>query len=101
MAKKSMLERNTKRARLIKKFAAKRERLKAIAYDKTQALEERFAAQVKLAQLPRNSSKNRYRNRCELTGRSRGVYSKFRLSRNKLRELASIGQLPGVIKSSW
>ncbi len=101
MAKKSMLERNVKRARLAKKFAAKRARLKAQAIDRNLPMEERFAAQMKLAELPRNSARVRYRNRCEVTGRPRAVYRKFRLCRNKMREMASMGQIPGVIKSSW
>ncbi|MEL0113295.1 MAG: 30S ribosomal protein S14 [Rickettsiales bacterium] len=101
MAKKSAIERNKKRARLSQKFAGKRERLKAIADDRELPAEERFAARMKLAQLPRNSSPVRIRNRCELTGRPRGFYRKFKLSRIALRELASSGHIPGMTKSSW
>ena len=81
--------------------AKKREELKAIIYNKSLPLEERFQAQLRIAAMPRNSSKTRIRNRCELTGRGRGVYRKFRLSRICLRELASSGMLPGVTKASW
>ena len=101
MAKVSATERNKKRVRMVKKFAGKRERLKTAARDKNASMEERFEAQLKLAKLPRNSAKNRIRNRCGLTGRPRGVYRKFQLSRISLRDLASQGQIPGVIKSSW
>lgn len=101
MAKKSAIERNDKRRRLVKKFAARRARLKAIANDSTLPMEERFAARLKLAQLPRNSSPNRIRNRCELTGRPRGYYRKLRMSRIALRELTSSGRIPGMVKSSW
>ncbi len=101
MAKKSAIERNKKRMRLVKKYAAKRARLKAIANDRSLPAEERFAARLKLAKLPRNSSPVRVRNRCELTGRPHGYYRKFKLSRIALRELASSGQIPGMIKSSW
>jgi small subunit ribosomal protein S14 len=101
MAKKSAIERNKKRMRLSQKFAGKRERLKAIADDRELPAEERFAARMKLAQLPRNSSPVRIRNRCELTGRPRGFYRKFKLSRIALRELASSGHIPGMTKSSW
>lgn len=101
MAKKSSIERNRKRIRMAKKFAGKRAKLKAIASDPKLPPEECFAARLKLAQLPRNSSPVRTRNRCELTGRSRSVYRKFKLSRIKLRELASIGQIPGMVKASW
>ncbi|MEL0019447.1 MAG: 30S ribosomal protein S14 [Rickettsiales bacterium] len=101
MAKKSAIERNKKRVRLSQKFAGKRERLKAIADDRELPAEERFAARMKLAQLPRNSSPVRIRNRCELTGRPRGFYRKFKLSRIALRELASSGHIPGMTKSSW
>ena len=86
---------------MAKRFAAKRKRLKAIADDMDQTAEDRFAARLKLSELPRNSSPNRIRNRCELTGRPRGNYRKFKLCRIKLRELASNGQIPGVVKSSW
>ncbi|MGE5203623.1 MAG: 30S ribosomal protein S14 [Acidobacteriota bacterium] len=101
MAKTSSVEKNRKRAALAKRMAAKRKRLKAIANDMDQTAEDRFAARLKLAELPRNSSPNRIRNRCELTGRPRGTYRKFKLSRIALRELASSGQIPGMVKSSW
>lgn len=101
MAKTSSIQRNEKRKRMVKKYAGKRARLKAIALDKKLTMEERFEAQLKLAKLPRNGAKIRIRNRCGLTGRPRGVYRKFELSRIALRDLASIGQIPGMIKSSW
>jgi small subunit ribosomal protein S14 len=101
MAKTSAIEKNKHRIRLVKKFAGRRSRLKAIALDKTITAEERFAAQLKLAQLPRNSSPVRVRSRCDMTGRARAVYRKFRLSRMALRDLASNGQIPGMVKSSW
>ena len=101
MAKKSSVERNNKRKRMVAKFAAKRAALKKLANDQKATQEDRFTAQMKLAELPRNSSKTRIRNRCEMTGRSRGFESKFKLSRIALRELASRGQIPGMTKSSW
>lgn len=101
MAKQSAVQRNKKRERMAKQFAAKRARLKAVATDESRPMEERFAAQLKLAELPRNSSPTRFRLRCELTGRPRGVYRKFRLSRIALRELGSTGEIPGLVKSSW
>ena len=101
MAKTSSIEKNKRRQKLAKRFEAKRKRLKAVASDLTLTPEERFAARLKLSKLPRNSSPDRYRLRCELTGRPRGNYRKFRLSRIALRELASTGQIPGVVKSSW
>jgi small subunit ribosomal protein S14 len=101
MAKKSAIERNKNRKRLVEKYAAKRETLKDIANDRRLPAEERFAARLKLAKLPRNSSPVRLRNRCELTGRPRAFYRKFKLSRIALRELASSGQVPGMVKSSW
>jgi small subunit ribosomal protein S14 len=101
MAKTSSVEKNKRRTKLAQRFAAKRARLKAIADDKKADQEERFAARLKLAELPRNSSPSRIRNRCELTGRPRAVYRKFKLSRIALRELASTGQIPGMVKSSW
>jgi small subunit ribosomal protein S14 len=101
MAKKSSIEKNKKRERMAKQFAAKRARLKAIADDDQLPMEERFTARLKLAELPRNSSKVRIRNRCELSGRPRGVYRKFKLSRIALRDLASTGQIPGMVKASW
>ena len=101
MAKKSVVERNKKRQRLSIKYATKRDSLKAIAKDSSASPEDRFNAWLKLAALPRNSSKTRVRLRCEVSGRSRGNYRKFRLSRIALRNLASQGQIPGMVKSSW
>ena len=101
MAKKSAIEKNKTRTKLAGKYMSKRNRLKAVASDKSLSHEERFTARLKLAQLPRNSSPNRVRNRCELTGRARGYYRKFQLSRIALRELGSLGQIPGLTKSSW
>jgi small subunit ribosomal protein S14 len=101
MAKTSAVERNRKRERLSKQYAARRERLKQTADDESLPMEERFTARLKLAQLPRNSSRVRIRLRCQLTGRPRGNYRKFKLSRIALRELASTGQIPGMVKSSW
>ena len=101
MAKKSMIEKNEMRRRLAKKYAGKRDRLRAIVHDKKLPIEERFAAGLKLAELPRNSSKTRIRNRCELSGRPRATYRKLKLSRIALRELGSKGMIPGLVKSSW
>ena len=101
MAKTSAVERNKKREKMAKQYAARRERLKAIAGDRSKPAEERFAARLKLAQLPRNSSATRVRNRCELTGRARGYYRKLRVCRHMLRNLASQGMIPGMVKSSW
>ena len=101
MAKKSSIEKNALRRRLTKKFAGRRTRLKAIARDKGKPMEERFAAVLKLAELPRNSSATRIRNRCEITGRPRGFYRKHKLSRIALRDLGSKGMIPGLLKSSW
>jgi small subunit ribosomal protein S14 len=101
MAKKSSIEKNARRARLTKQMTARRIRLKAIARDRDAPPEDRFEAQLKLSEMPRNSSQTRLRNRCSLTGRPRGYYRKFRLSRIALRELASSGQIPGMLKSSW
>jgi small subunit ribosomal protein S14 len=101
MAKTSSINKNQRRAAMVKKFAAKRRRLKALAEDRSLAPEERFAARLRLAELPRNGAATRMRNRCALTGRPRGTYRKFRLSRIALRELASQGQIPGMVKSSW
>jgi len=101
MAKKSAIEKNKRRQKLAAQGAARRARLKAIARDRDLPAEERFAAQLKLAKMPRNSAPSRVRNRCELTGRPRAVYRKFRLSRIALRDLASEGQIPGMVKSSW
>jgi small subunit ribosomal protein S14 len=101
MAKKSAVEKNTRRTQLTKRIAPKRARLKTIVRDRTAPPEERFAAQLKLSELPRNGSSTRIRNRCSLTGRPRGYYRKFKLSRIALRELGSSGQIPGMVKSSW
>jgi len=101
MAKISSIKRNNKRQKLAKRLYNKRKALKTEIYDKTKSLEERFALVIKLAKLPRNSAAVRIRNRCELTGRSRGVFRKFGLSRNMLRALAGNGMLPGLIKASW
>jgi small subunit ribosomal protein S14 len=101
MAKTSSVEKNNRRRRLVAQHAAKRKKLKEIARDLKKPAEERFAARLKLAQLPRNSSKTRIRNRCELTGRARGFYRKLKMCRNQLRELASQGLIPGMVKSSW
>jgi len=101
MAKTSSVQKNKNRTRLVKQYANQRARLKAIAKDRSVSPEEQFAARLKLAKLPRNSSPTRIRNRCELTGRPRAFYRKFRLSRIALRELASSGQIPGMVKSSW
>jgi small subunit ribosomal protein S14 len=101
VAKKSSVEKNARRVKLAKSTAGRRSRLKAIVGDRTAPPDERFAAQLKLAELPRNGSPTRVRNRCALTGRPRGYYRKFRLSRIALRELASAGQIPGMAKSSW
>lgn len=101
MAKTGMIERNNKRGRMIKSQATKRAALKKITQDRDLSLEERFGAILKLAELPRNSSKVRFRNRCLLTGRPRGYYRKFKISRICLRQLAGFGQLPGVTKGSW
>ena len=101
MAKTSAIQRNLKRIKLSNKFLKKREKLKKIIKDRKLPLEERFNAQLKLAKLPRNSAKVRIRNRCEMTGRPRGVYRKFKISRIALRELASKGIIPGMTKSSW
>lgn len=101
MAKLSSVNKNAHRADLHKKFAAKRQALKDVVMNRELTVEERFAAQLKLAALPRNSAKNRYRNRCGLSGRPRGVYRKFKLSRIAVRELSSTGMIPGMVKSSW
>ena len=101
MAKLSSIQKNKNRSRLIEKLFKKRKLLKSKVMDKNLSLEERLIFQNKLNDLPRNSSSIRYRNRCELTGRSRGVYRKFGLSRIKIRELSMTGDLPGVVKSSW
>ncbi len=101
MAKTSSIEKNKRRTKMAKQYATRRASLKAIVRDREKPIEERFTAAMKLSELPRNSSPTRIRNRCELTGRPRGVYRKFKVSRIALRELASSGQLPGIIKSSW
>lgn len=101
MAKKSAINNNEKKKRMVNKYAAKRAKLKALIANKDTAMEERFDAVLKLAKLPRNSSKIRIRNRCELTGRPRGTYRKFKMSRSILRDLANRGQIPGVVKASW
>ncbi|GAA6149734.1 30S ribosomal protein S14 [Pseudooceanicola nitratireducens] len=101
MAKKSMIEREKKRERLVKKYAAKRAALKEIINDESKPMEERFRATLKLAELPRNSSATRLHNRCQLTGRPHAYYRKLKVSRIMLRELGSNGQIPGLVKSSW
>jgi len=101
MAKTSSIEKNNKRKRLAKQHGPKRAKLKAVVMDQKVSLEERFAAQLKLAALPRNSAENRVHNRCELTGRPRGYYRKLKLSRIALRQLGSLGLIPGMVKSSW
>ncbi|MFD2191315.1 30S ribosomal protein S14 [Pistricoccus aurantiacus] len=101
MAKKSMVERELKRAKLVKKYAAKRAELKTIIENVNASDEERFDAQLKLQQLPRDSSPVRRTNRCRITGRPHGYYNKFGLGRNKLREAAMRGDVPGLKKSSW
>src|SRR5690606_25867801 len=101
MAKTSSIEKNNKRKKMAKDSAAKRARLKAITMDQKLAHEERFAASLKLAAMPRNSSPTRVRNRCEVSGRQRAYYRKLRMSRIALRELGNLGQVPGLVKSSW
>jgi small subunit ribosomal protein S14 len=101
MAKKSSIEKNQRRAKLVKKFAARRSRLKAIADNDQLSMEERFEARLKLAELPRNSAPSRIRNRCEVTGRPRAFYRKLKMSRIALRELGNKGLIPGLVKSSW
>ena len=101
MAKKSAVNRNEMVKRLVKTKAAKRDELKSIANDENLSLEERFDARLKLAEMPRNSSPTRIRNRCEVTGRPRAYYRKLHMSRIALRELGSQGQIPGLVKSSW
>ncbi len=101
MAKTSSVEKNEKRRKLVKQYAAKRAELKAIIMDQDKPIEERFRAQLKLAALPRNSAKNRIRNRCEVTGRPRAYYRKLKMSRVALRELGNHGLVPGLVKSSW
>jgi len=101
MAKTSSVQKNNNRKRLAKQYAGKRARLKAITQNKALSMEDRFAAQLKLAELPRNSAPNRVRNRCELTGRPRAYYRKIKMSRLALRDLANQGLIPGMTKSSW
>ena len=101
MAKTSSIEKNKRRRKMAKKFASRRAKLKTIVQDKALPVEDRFAASLKLADLPRNSSPTRIRNRCELTGRPRAYYRKHKLSRIALRELGSKGLIPGLVKSSW
>jgi small subunit ribosomal protein S14 len=101
MAKKSSIEKNNRRRKMAKRARGRRDRLKAIVMDKTKPVEERFAATLKLAEMPRNGSATRIRNRCEVTGRPRAFYRKHKLSRIALRELGSKGLIPGLVKSSW
>jgi small subunit ribosomal protein S14 len=101
MAKTSSVEKNNRRRKLVDQYAAKRKALKALVMDQSKPIEERFRAQLKLAALPRNSSKTRIRNRCEITGRPRAYYRKLQLSRIALRELGNTGAIPGLVKSSW
>ena len=101
MAKTSSIEKNKRRARMAKQFAGRRAKLKKIARDRNVSMEERFAATLKLAELPRNSAKVRIRNRCEITGRPRAYYRKLKMSRIALRDLGSKGLIPGLVKSSW
>ena len=101
MAKKSSIEKNNRRRRMTKQFSARRAKLKAIVQDKTKPVEERFAATLKLAELPRNSSATRIHNRCEVTGRPRAYYRKLKMSRIALRDFGSKGLIPGLVKSSW
>ena len=101
MARKSIINREEKRRQLVKKFAAKRDSLKAIMADQNSSDEERMAARLKFQSMPRDASPSRTRNRCALTGRSRGVFRKFGLCRNKIREIAMNGDIPGVVKASW
>ena len=101
MSKLALINRNEKRKKLVAKFTKKRDLLQAIVDDPKASEETRYAARLKLQALPRNSNKHRIRNRCALTGRPRGVYSKFGLGRNKLREFAMRGEIPGIVKASW
>jgi small subunit ribosomal protein S14 len=101
MAKKSSIEKNNRRRKRTKMARSRRDRLKAIVMDKTRPVEERFAATLKLAEMPRNANATRIRNRCEVTGRPRAFYRKHKLSRIALRELGSKGLIPGLVKSSW
>ena len=101
MAKKSAIEKNKRRMALVEQYAARRKRLKTTAEDESLSDQERFAARLKLAELPRNSSKTRVRNRCEMTGRPRAYYRKLKMSRIALRQMGNEGKIPGMVKSSW
>jgi small subunit ribosomal protein S14 len=101
MAKTSSIEKNNRRKKMAKSFGSKRAKLKTIVANQRLSLEERFAATLKLAALPRNSSPSRVRNRCEVSGRPRGYYRKLRMSRIAMRDLGNLGQIPGLVKSSW
>ena len=101
MAKKSSVEKNKRRRRMVARFATKRSALKQVANNESLSLEERFQARLKLAELPRNSAAVRIRNRCEISGRPRGYYRKLKMSRIALRDLGSVGLIPGMVKSSW
>lgn len=101
MAKVSAVQKNNKKRALVEKFASKRAALKEIIKNRELPIEERFKAQLKLSELPRNSSKIRVRNRCEVTGRPRGVYRKMKMSRIAIRDLGNLGRIPGIVKSSW
>jgi small subunit ribosomal protein S14 len=101
MAKKSAIEKNRHRARMSDRYGSRRKALKLVIMDKSTPIEERFRAQLKLAELPRNSARIRIRNRCEVTGRPRGYYRKLHMSRIALRELGALGLVPGIVKSSW
>ena len=101
MAKTSSVEKNNRRRKMVKQYAGKRARLKAITQNKAASMDERFAAQLKLTEMPRNSAKTRIRNRCEITGRPRAYYRKLKMSRLALREMSNQGLIPGMVKSSW
>tara|TARA_R110002073_G_scaffold188611_1_gene347486 strand:+ start:377 stop:682 length:306 start_codon:yes stop_codon:yes gene_type:complete len=101
MAKESAIQKNQKRRRLVKKYSEQRKELKSVIQDRSLPPEDRFMAQLRLAELPRNSSPTRVRNRCRVTGRPRGFYRKFGISRIAMRDLGSVGALPGLVKSSW
>jgi small subunit ribosomal protein S14 len=101
MAKTSSVEKNNRRRKLVDQYAAKRKVLKDVIMDQSKPIEERFRAQLKLAALPRNSAKIRIRNRCEITGRPRAYYRKLKMSRIAMRDLGSVGAIPGLVKSSW
>ena len=101
MAKVSAVQKNEKKRELVKQYASRRAALKEIIMNRELPIEERFKAQLKLAEMPRNSSKVRIRNRCEVSGRPRGVYRKLKMSRIAIRDLGNLGQIPGIVKSSW